>query len=291
MSVSVISLRWLKHESAHLKSNDIAFETSLKKFQQQLPELQYEIKSQRENIDEWLKKVKATKVDWVEQEAAYLIKQATYQLKLANLDGATEFLNDAANILNTTAFAEVEGAKQQLTKIISVLKATRPVDRDALINQLTQLKQAVNQLPLALPEFSHALITSASKQEHTGFWWPLKASWEQIRQLMTIRYHDKSVEPLVTPQQDIYLRQNLQLQLEEACMAVLYRDQQLYHATLMKIESWVKQFFDPRAKTTQAFLQKTGQLAQIEVQTASPDVFADLNTVLKTLMASSISKE
>lgn len=291
ISISLWTARFLKNEIGNLKSGNAVFETSLKKLQQQLPELQYEVRSQQDSINEWLKQTKTSKRNWIEREASYLVKQAIYQLKLNNLNSATELLSDAFNTLNTASFVEAGGIKNQLAEVVRVLKATKTVNRDELISQLGALKQQVEKLPLNLPEFSNLPATRMTKNDQSGFWRPLKESWEQIKQLMIIRHHDKPVEPLVAPLQDVYLRQNLQLQLEEASMAVLYRDPNLYHSCLQKIDAWVKQFFNPRDKATQAFLETIHQLSQVDIETASPNVFNKLNEILRELATQPASKE
>ena len=171
-----------------------------------------------------------------------------------------------------------------------MLKATKTVNRDELISQLDALKHQVEKLPLNLPEVSKAAAIE-TKNDQSGFWQPVKESWGQIKQLMIIRHHDKPVEPLVTPLQDVYLKQNLQLQLEEASLAVLYRDPDLYRSSLQKINAWVKQFFNPRDKATQTFLETIHQLSQVNIETASPNVFGKLNEVLRELANQSDSKE
>lgn len=290
ITISLWTARFSKNEIENLTATDVAFEASLKKLHQQLPEVQYEVRSQQESLNEWLKQTKASKRNWVAREASYLVKQAIYQLKLDNLNSATELLSDAVNTLNTASFAEAGGIKNQLGEVVRVLKATKTVNRDELISQLDALKHQVEKLPLNLPEVSKAAAIE-TKNDQSGFWQPVKESWGQIKQLMIIRHHDKPVEPLVTPLQDVYLKQNLQLQLEEASLAVLYRDPDLYRSSLQKINAWVKQFFNPRDKATQTFLETIHQLSQVNIETASPNVFGKLNEVLRELANQSDSKE
>jgi|GEM_PF-5728103 len=285
-SLSIEKLLWDK--MADLTTNHTIIENSLKKVQQQLPELQSEIKNQQESINEWLNQIKATKRNWVYREAAYLTKQGAYQLKLANIDGAMGLFNDALNTLNTLSVPQADEIKSHLVGVIRVLKSTKVVDRDNIISQLDQLKTQVEKLPLNLPQIANAKVANSAQNTASGILKPLQESWEQVKQLIVIRHHERPIEPLITPLEHVYLKQNLTLQLEQTNMAVLYRDNDLYHSSLQKITTWVKQFFDPHAAATKEFLTAIDTLLQIDITPASPDVFADLHAILKQLEAKDV---
>lgn len=271
--------RCLWKEIQQLKSNNVILENVVQKMQQELPTLESTVKSQENSISEILNQTKASRAHWAYAEIAYLTQQAIYQLRLSNVDNAVGLLNDALGIFDVS-LPNNSPIENKLATTISTLKATPKIDRNALISQIDQLAQQVDTLPLNLPGSPNLSTASSVKNTTSGSWNFFKASWEQLKQLIVIRYHEKPTEPLITPQQDIYLKQNIQLQLEKASMAVLYRDATLYRSSLQKVNTWVKQFFNLRANSTQAFLKATDALSQINIAPTTPDVVTTLQGIL-----------
>jgi Uncharacterized enzyme of heme biosynthesis len=281
LAVSVVLFLWIAgqliwHTLQTLKTNQQILDRVVTQVQRQWLPLQNQVNHQQQSVNEWLHQANASRVQIRCTQAAYWVTQATYQLKLAQPDRAVWLLNNGLNELNS--ITGMESVKNKLSQVMGVLKNTPTVDRLAIIQPLDQLTHQVMQLPLRLPgNVSTAKIDS----EKSGL--PI---WQQIKQLVVIRHHDKPIEPLLSPLQDFYLKQNLQLQLEQAEVAVLLGDATLYRFTLEKMTRWVKQFFVTDAKETQVVLQTLNQLQQVNIAPATPAVWDTLHTVLIEIKSS-----
>lgn len=264
------------HTLQTVKMNQQILEQAVTKVQHQLLPLQNRVDHQQQSVNEWLNQAHASRIQLRGTQAAYLVTQAIYQLKLMQLDRAGLLLNDALNVLNS--ITGMESVKNKLSQVIGVLKNTPTLNRLAIMKPLDQLTYQVMHLPLRLPgDVSIPKIDS----EKPGL--PI---WQQIKQLVVIRHHEKPIEPLISPLQDVYLKQNLQLQLEQAKVAVLLGDATLYRFTLEKITQWVKQFFVTDAKETQVVLRTLDQLHPVNIAPATPQVWDTLHTILIEIKSS-----
>jgi uroporphyrin-3 C-methyltransferase len=94
--------------------------------------------------------------------------------------------------------------------------------------------------------------------------------------LIVIREHDQPVQPLLPPEQRYFLTQNLQLQLEQARIALLRGEPEVYSERLQQAQTWVKQFFDQTDSATRSMLDSLQQLAQQNVAPPLPDITSAL---------------
>src|SRR5690606_32604161 len=67
--------------------------------------------------------------------------------------------------------------------------------------------------------------------------------WQDLKQAVTIRRLDQPLPPLLAPEQHYYLKQNLRLMLEQASLALLDKNAEVYQASLTKAAAWLTQYF------------------------------------------------
>lgn len=72
--------------------------------------------------------------------------------------------------------------------------------------------------------------------------------------IVRIRHHDQAVEPLLPPEQEVYLRQNIQLALVQAQLGLLQNQQQTYQSNLERIDAWVRQYCQTEDQVVQTWL-------------------------------------
>jgi uroporphyrin-3 C-methyltransferase len=248
-----------------------------------ITEMQNTVRLQQTELDKALKRINVSQLTLAYQETAYLAKQSVYQLKLDNIEAASMLLQSAATRLEGISAPTSRSVKEKLTGILQLLKAREKIDRTVIMQQLEQLNQQVDALPLKTPSASGAKAPSTPSTSETGIWQNLRESWHFLGQLIIVRHHEQPVEPLLSVDQTFYLKQNLQLRLGEASLAVLYRDQGLYRTSMQIAKTWVKQFFNLNAKNTQAFINHIDNLLQMDVSIATPNVFTTLDSILREL--------
>jgi uroporphyrin-3 C-methyltransferase len=111
----------------------------------------------------------------------------------------------------------------------------------------------------------------------------LKASWnralDKFEKLIIIRHRDEPIEPLLSPEQAFFLRQNLHLMLEQAQVALLQRKQQPFDSSLSRAREWIATYFDSKDATTTALLEGLAELSTINVAPELPDISASLTSL------------
>jgi uroporphyrin-III C-methyltransferase len=256
------------------------------KFQKQITLLEENSQYQEKTLSDLRNQVVASKLKGMYMEAFYLTKNAAYQMRLHNLDGSVSLLKDALETLSSVPNSKpaVSSIKEQISQMIVLIEKSQKIDDSAILEQINQLKQQIDSLPLNLPTTAFSDDEKNPSSDHAsqiskGF----KEGWQQLKQLIIIRHYDRNVEPLIAPNQSMYLKQNLHLQLEQATLAVFYRDPKLYRLSLEKSRVWVKKFFDPRAKSTQVFLSHLNTLLAMPVAQEMPKIGSALNQVLNQL--------
>ena len=98
-----------------------------------------------------------------------------------------------------------------------------------------------------------------------------------LESLVVIQQHDRAVEPLLSPEQGHYLRQNLQLLLEQAQLALLRQQQVIYETSLSRSIELIGRYFDAANSATQALSQALEQLNRLQVAPQMPSINGSLD--------------
>ena len=87
----------------------------------------------------------------------------------------------------------------------------------------------------------------------------LQKSWQNFMDnFITIRRRDDTAVPLLAPNQDIYLRENIRSRLLVAAQAVPRHQEETYRQALENVSTWVRAYYDTDDATTKAFLDEGG---------------------------------
>lgn len=214
--------------------------------------------------------------DWLVAEARHLINIASYQAQL-NRDAGTALtaLETADQRLRDADDPALLKARQALSSDIAALRAVATIDTPGIALLLGQLEQQVAGLPLASQEEAPAAApaATAAATEPSGLERFFLKVWSDIRGLVTIRHNSgPKGSAITTPDQRIYLQQNLRLKLEVARLALLQRDTQTFRATIATIRQWLEGYYDTRAPATAAMLASLAPFATLELQPPLPDI-------------------
>ncbi|MDX5630163.1 MULTISPECIES: uroporphyrinogen-III C-methyltransferase [unclassified Brenneria] len=225
---------------------------------------------------------------WLLSQADFLVKMAGRKLwsdKDVTTAGALLKSADASLAeMNDPSVIEVRRA---LTNDISALAGVSQIDFDGIILKVNQLTDQVDNLRLAdnnsdetpMDENSTELSASLSEWRQN-----LSKSWHNfIAEFITVRRRDSAAEPLLAPNQDIYLRENIRSRLLVAAQAIPRHQNETYRQSLETAATWVRAYFDTSDPNTQAFLESVDALSQ---QSVSMDVPTTLQSqpLLEKLM-------
>jgi uroporphyrin-3 C-methyltransferase len=215
-------------------------------------------------------------------EIEQVVVLASQQLELAgNVSSALTALQLADAKLQRLDRPQFLPLRRALARDIDRLKAVPFVDVAGMSLKLDQAILAVDALPLAMEE--RLPPAAKDKVPDTGadsMWARLfRDLWNDAKQLVRIEVTDQPVPPLVPMPQQYFLRENLKLRLLTARIALLARDEASFEADLAAAQTWLKQYFDTRAKTVQAVQTAIRQLASTPMPGEIPDLARTLEAL------------
>lgn len=212
-------------------------------------------------------------------EVEQLLVVASEQLQLAgNPKTALMAMQTADSRLQQLDKPQAIQLRKQLAKDIARLQALPAVDVVGVSLRLEQMATEVEKLPLISEHRPHVESEPIAPDFQANRWQQLAGEvWQDIRQLIRIERIDRPEPPLLTPEQNFFLRENLRLRLLTARIALLQRDQVTYRADLTAAESWIRQHFDTSDGKVQNIIVTMHQLADSNISIQLPDISDSLN--------------
>ena len=223
--------------------------------------------------------------EWLLAEVEYLLRLANQRVLMEKTaDGALTLLKSADKISSETDDVTIYEVRQALATDIAALEAVPQVDTEGVFLKLGAMNDQVEKLrliPLAekreLPDLLKEITPdSVSESWASG----MKANWnsamDKLGSLVVIQQRDGKIEPLLSPKETFYLKQNLHLMLEQAQMALLQREQGAYDNSLVKAQTWAAEYFDKKDAATQAIVRGLEDLKPVQVSPEVPDISGSL---------------
>lgn len=262
-------------------------------------EMQTRFAAEKANIDELqdrltksIQQVNAkqsnSRKDWLIAEAEYLLRLANQRVLMEKTaDGALALLTSADRILKETDDVSIYNVRKALAEDIAALEAVPKLDMEGIFLKLASMNLQVKNLrliPLTEQQPIPELLEQITPETVTESWGAgIKASWakamDKLEDLVVVQHRDKTIEPLLSPDQTYYLQQNLHLMLEQAQLALLQRKQDAYDASLSKAEEWLSTYFEAKDGTTISLLKGVKELKSIEVAPSIPSIAGSLGTL------------
>jgi len=233
-----------------------------------------------------------TRTDWLLAEAEYLLRLANQRLLMErDPQGALAILQAADEVLRETEETAVYPVRRQIAQEIVALQNVAELDRTGIFLKLDALAGGIGQLQQRMEQELPEVDLEGVQQDVSVSDWrgALAELWGEVKQLVVVRRTNEPVEPLLPPKDIFFLQQNLRLMLEQAQLALLEKNQELYDSSLRKAQDWVRRFFvtsEPGDNArAQRFLDNLASLQQVKVDPDLPDISASLRQ-LQTLVDS-----
>ncbi|MEG3128904.1 uroporphyrinogen-III C-methyltransferase [Pantoea cypripedii] len=225
---------------------------------------------------------------WLLAQADYLVKLAGRKLwSDQDVTTAAALLKSADTSLAEMNDPSVMNVRRALTQDISSLSAVSQVDYDGIILKLNQLSNGVDNLRLADNDSDDSPM-DADGGELSGSlheWRQnLAKSWHNFMDdFITIRRRDNTAQPLLAPNQDVYLRENIRSRLLIAAQAVPRHQDEIYKQSIDAVSTWVRAWYDTNDAATKAFLDQLDELSQQSISMDVPDTL-ESQPLLEKLM-------
>ncbi len=218
--------------------------------------------------------------DWKLAEVDYLLRMANQRILMEHEAVNSLALAESANgVLAELQNADLFPARKKLTEEIETLKLANKVDREGIYLQLLAITQQIENLPLIEPLFEEDEETIAAFDQGEEIASPtisqrIKAmgthAWHKLSIYVRVRDQGRRVDAILPPEDQMYLKQNLRLMLEQAQIGLLREEQHVYQASLDKAQNWIRDYY-PLNEQAQIVLNDLDQLKKSNVQQPLPD--------------------
>ncbi len=215
---------------------------------------------------------------WARAEALALLALAERQLKIdRNIDAALDAMTTADSRLAQLREPTLSTVRKQLTADLESLRSFERPDLDRVTAQLRQAEIDAAALTTAGIAAEAAAETLAVGTDAQG---PLSRAWLLVQQalgsLVTVRSTAAGSSALLTRDEQNLQRQQLQLLLLEARLAIARADQKAFATAIGEARSWL----GARFARSDAGVVKLGseleQLAGMDIAPTLPDVSGSL---------------
>jgi len=259
--------------------------------------LQATLQEQLAQFDTRIEKLSNTdRSDWLLAETEYLLRMANQYATLTHdAKSAEVLLANADQVMkelekNSVASKELVNIRSKIADERAALKLRSELDKEGLYLQLEALIKQVDQI--AVVDISSMSKKDRAAESETLSHEPslskrmiasLLRALEKIGGYIRVQQHDQDIGPLLSPDEQQYLKQNLRLRLEQAQIALLQQHQAVYEASLSDAKDWIKKYYviDPAVKNK--WLAELDSDSKINVEAPLPDISASL-TFLKDYM-------
>lgn len=215
-------------------------------------------------------------------EVEQMLLIAGQQLQLsANVKAALIAMQSADARLQRMDRPAFNGLRKAISQDIDKLRALPNVDIAGVNFQLDNLIAAVDDLPLVYQQRASnvAIVQAAPPKDETATQKLLREIWQEAKQLVRIEDTGKAEIPLLPPNQEFFLRENLKLRLLSARLALLSRDEDSFKQELKTAQGWTARYFDGKSNDGMRMLNGLKKLAASSINIALPDISPSLQAV------------
>lgn len=214
-------------------------------------------------------------LEWKILEAEYLIEVASQKLAFeSDPTSAISLLENADAALAASGSSGAFVVRQAIAADLQVLRDIPLTDREETYLRLDALVAQVEQIDLldsmrenfqSRRDASSAPVTGTAA--NTGV---LAASLDFLGSIFIWRKWDEVPVMMVAPGQDTQIKQNLRLLLEQAKLALLMRDNGLFHRSLESSRDWVGRYAAPESGSGQSLMSGIDSLLALNINPPLP---------------------
>jgi len=214
--------------------------------------------------------------------ATFAMAEARHLLRLANEtlvltrdpERAAAALRAADARLAELGDGRTIAVRSEIARELAALAALPRSDPPGLALALIALGDKVQRLPLRtrLPEDAAPAVPPDDDAPPSAWEHFVARVKHAFAGLITVRRAPSGAEPLLAPEQEWFLRRNLELKLESARLAALARDGAAFRASTRAARDWLAVHFDPAAAEVRAAVTDLDAMQRLELAPPLPDL-------------------
>ena len=229
----------------------------------------------------------ADRNDWLLAEAEYLLRLANQRLDLEkDWQGSLAILGAADKVLAEAENPLLNPVRKLLAQERQTLRAVPAVDVTGAVARLQAPQGQIEKLewmPRTLEKEEKAVAPIESEEESNMWQKFVQKAWAGIGVVIRIREHETALPAPLTPDQHYYLQQNMHLMLEQAQVALVRQQTELYQQSLKRTQAWLDEFVMVDNAQTLAAKETLNELQAWDVSPEFPVISGSLNSLRQLL--------
>lgn len=213
--------------------------------------------------------------DWILLKARYYLELAVINARWSDNSSTTlALLKQADALLANLHEPALLSIRQAIANNSAQINAAPIVDIAGLLAQLDAIQDVATTLEPKNPFKRTADKTSPITTNTSSTWRDrMQTTLDQLKKLVIIRHNDEALLPMLTPAYESLMRETIRLNLQEAQLAVLQHNQDVYQLTLKQAINNITRTFDVNAAGVKALIKQLGDLQQVTLDT--PKILPD----------------
>ncbi len=217
---------------------------------------------------------------WLLAEAEYYMQIANAQLQLAGNPGlATLALRLADERILQLADPGLTEVRRALSDELRALEVMDSPDTEGITLTLASLASVVDSLPLRQEVVVQAADGSDLDPELTGVDRAYASLKNALGGVVSVRRIDETMQPLIAPEAQYFLRANLALQLQAARLAVLRSEEAIFAQSLDDAAAWLNEYYDTSNTAVISTQQTIAEIRNSVFSVAVPDISHSLRAL------------
>ena len=221
---------------------------------------------------------------WLGQEAIFLTRLAGQRLLVArDVDAALSLLGQADELLRDTGEPRFESARLAIARDRAALAAVPSVDQVGLYARLSAIIDQVDQLQLEFGK--HETKDTPGTVPERSWWDQASAGWRAalaaLSNHLIIRRRSDEIAQLMTPEWAALARQNARMLLEQAQIAMLSANQELFEQSLGRATEFVTLFVEQDPERVTSLVEGIESLRGEDIAPALPNL-TDTRSLLES---------
>ncbi|MDH3647042.1 MAG: uroporphyrinogen-III C-methyltransferase [Gammaproteobacteria bacterium] len=216
--------------------------------------------------------------NWVRAEAEYFLQTANSRLQLAQDPGAAlAALQAADDRLKSLGDPTLFRVRQELAGEIGALKAVPRPDMEGIAHTLNGLAARVEELPLntASPD-TYQSSSDVEIVAETPLDRAMSTLGGVFTSMISVKRTDEAATPLLSRDEEFFLKRNLELQLQTARLALLRGEAANYRESLRTARNWLQTHFMNDATSVESAVATLIELEAEDISPNLPDISGSL---------------
>jgi len=214
---------------------------------------------------------------WLLAEAEYYMQIANAQLQLAgNPELASLALTHADDRILQLGDPRLTNIRQALSDELRALEVMAKPDTAGITLTLASLAGVVDSLPLRQEVQVGEDQATEMDPELSGMDRAMASLKSAVGGVVSVRRADESMQPLIAPEAQYFLRANLALQLQAARLALLRGEESILRQSLNDADSWLDEYYDPGSIGVQNARETIVEIRDSVFSVAIPDISQSL---------------